>query len=91
MRAREISWPWYTRRTSLGARRPTREKKTSGTQGLVGDAWGVELITACVVAYPGASDFLREFAFLKLFPVSSMPSRLMPLTRNASAARNNET
>ena len=32
MRARKISWPWYTRRTSLGARRCTREKKTSGTQ-----------------------------------------------------------
>ena len=37
---------------------------------MVGDAWGVELIRARVVAYPGASDFLREFEFLKLFPVS---------------------
>ena len=53
-RARKVSWLWYTPCTSLGARWRTREK-TSGTQGLVGDAWGVELITACVVAYPGAS------------------------------------
>ena len=79
MRARKVSWLWYTLRTSLGARRRTREKTTSGTHGLVGDAWGVELITACVVAYPGASD-LPSLCL-------SRPSRLMPLTRNASAVR----
>ena len=95
MRARKISWPWYTRRTSLGARRRTREKKNfwnpwTGRRCLGSRTYN-GLCRRVSIHIQALLTFCVNLSFWSFSLCLSRPSRLMPLTRNASAARNNET
>ena len=88
-----LHWPGPQNVGALDARRRTRERKNVWNTGSGRRCLGSRTynLTACVVAYPGASN-LPSHVNLRFWSFSlclSRPSRLMPLTRNASAARNN--